>query len=47
MPMATIYPLLAQRYGQEGIASAILVVTTVVSFISISGLLWIFASGYW
>lgn len=47
MPMATIYPLLGQRYGQEGIASAILVVTTVTSFFSISGLLWIFTSGLW
>ena len=47
MPMATIYPLLGQRYGQEGIASAILVVTTVSSFFSISGLLWIFTSGLW
>lgn len=46
MPMATIYPLLGQRYGQEGIASAILVVTSVVSFITISVLLWIFTSGY-
>lgn len=47
MPMATIYPLLGQRYGQEGIASAILVVTTVASFISISALLWLFTSGVW
>ena len=47
MPMATIYPLLGQRYGQEGIASAILVVTTVASFITISGLLWVFTSGFW
>lgn len=45
MPMATIYPLLGQRYGQEGIASAILVVTTVISFITISSLLWLFTSG--
>ena len=44
MPMATIFPLLAQRYGQEGIASAILVVTTITSFISISTLLWLFTS---
>ena len=47
MPMATIYPLLGQRYGQEGIASAILVITTVTSFFSISGLLWTFTSGLW
>jgi hypothetical protein len=47
MPMATIYPLLGQRYGQESIASAILVVTTVLSFISISTLLWFLTSGRW
>jgi len=47
MPMATIYPLLGQRYGQEGTASAILVVTTVVSFASISALLGLFTSGFW
>ncbi len=47
MPMATIYPLLSQRYGQEGIASAILVVTSVLSFISISALLWLFTSDFW
>jgi len=46
MPMATIYPLLSQRYGQEGIASAILVVTSVLSFISISALLWLFTSDF-
>ena len=45
MPMATIYPLLGQRYGQESLASAILVVTTVLSFISISTLLWFLTSG--
>lgn len=47
MPMATIYPLLGQRYGQEGIASAILVVSTVLSFISISALLWVFTFDAW
>ena len=47
MPMATIYPLLGQRYGQESLASAILVVTTVLSFISISTLLWFLTSGRW
>ncbi|MEY4684048.1 MAG: hypothetical protein RLZ25_507 [Pseudomonadota bacterium] len=47
MPMATIYPLLGQRYGQEGVTSAILVVTTITSFFTISALLWAFTTGFW
>jgi malonate transporter and related proteins len=45
MPMATIYPLLAQKYGQEGLCAAALVATTVVSFFTISGLLWLTHAG--
>ena len=41
MPMATIYPLLAHRYGQEEPCSAALLLTTALSFLSISGLLWL------
>ena len=41
MPMATIYPLLGQRYGQEGPCSAVLLLTTTLSFFSISTLLWL------
>jgi predicted permease len=40
MPMLSIYPVLAQKYGLEGFTAAALLVTTVASFASISGLLW-------
>ena len=41
VPMLSIYPILGQRYGQEGLCAAALVTTTAASFISISGVLWI------
>lgn len=41
MPMFSIYPILAQKYGEEGFCAAALVLTTVVSFITISGWLWV------
>jgi predicted permease len=41
MPMATIYALLGQKYGQEGFCSAALVAATVASFFTITGLLWL------
>ena len=40
MPMLGIYPLLAQRHGQEGFCAAALLVTTVMSFFTISLILW-------
>nr|WP_315241615.1 AEC family transporter [uncultured Albidiferax sp.] len=40
MPMLSIYPVVAQKYGLEGFTAAALLVTTVASFFSISGLLW-------
>jgi len=40
MPMMGIFPLLAQRHGQEGFCAAALLVTTVASFFTISALLW-------
>jgi len=40
MPMLGIYPLLAQRHGQEGFCAAALLVTTVTSFFTISLILW-------
>ena len=46
MPMATIYALLGQKYGQEGFCSAALVATTITSFFTITGLLWLIESGY-
>ncbi len=40
MPMMGIYPLLAQRYGEEGLCASALLVTTMVSFFTISLILW-------
>jgi malonate transporter len=45
MPMATIYALLGQKYGQEGFCSAAMVAATVASFFTITGLLWLIESG--
>lgn len=39
-PMFGIYPILAQKAGQEGLAAAALLGTTVASFFTISALLW-------
>ena len=40
MPMMGIYTILAQRFGHGAISAAALLVTTVVSFFTLSGLLW-------
>ena len=40
MPMMGVYPLLAQKYGQEALASAALLLTTVCSFATLNVLLW-------
>jgi malonate transporter len=40
MPMLGIYPLLAQRHGHQTLCAAALLVTTVMSFFSISLILW-------
>lgn len=40
VPMLSIYPIIGQRYGQERICTAAMVVTTAVSFLTISGILW-------
>jgi predicted permease len=41
MPTMGIYAILAQRQGHEGLASAALLVGTMASFITLSGLLWV------
>ena len=41
MPMMSIYPTLAQAYGQDDFSAAALLVTTMASFFSLSGLLWL------
>lgn len=45
MPMMSIYPMLAMKYGKEGIASAAVVLATMLSFFTISGLLWLTGAG--
>lgn len=40
MPMLSIYPLIAQPHGHEGLCAATLLATTVVSFFTISFILW-------
>ena len=41
MPMMGIYPILAQAYGQEDFSAAALLVATVLSFFTLSALLWV------
>ncbi|MEY4139005.1 MAG: hypothetical protein RLZZ371_1187 [Pseudomonadota bacterium] len=43
VPMMSIYPILAQSYGREDMSAAALLATTVVSFVSLSGLIWLMA----
>ncbi|NWK80050.1 AEC family transporter [Aquitalea sp. LB_tupeE] len=40
-PMMSIYPIMGQKYGHEGLCAATLLVATVTSFFSISGMLWL------
>lgn len=44
MPMLSIYPILAQKHGLEGFCAAALLATTVLSFLTISGALWIMSA---
>lgn len=46
MPMFSIYPLIGQKYGYEGACATAMVVTTVTSFFTITGLLWLVQTGY-
>lgn len=40
VPMMALYPILAQRYGQEEFSATALLITTIASFFTLSGLLW-------
>ena len=40
-PVMSVYPILAQRHGQEGVASAAMLATTTASFFPIGALLWL------
>jgi len=41
MPMLGIYPLLAEKHGQQNLSAATLMVCTMLSFFSISALIWL------
>jgi hypothetical protein len=41
VPMLGIYPILAQRHGQDGMAAAAQLGTTVLSFFTLTSLLWL------
>lgn len=40
MPMLSVYPVLAQRYGQDKFCAAVLLSATASSFVTITALLW-------
>ena len=44
MPMLSIYPILAQRYHYEGFCAAALLVATLLSFLTVTGVLWVMTS---
>ena len=44
MPMLSIYPILAQRYDEEGFCAAALLIATLLSFFTVSGVLWAMSS---
>ena len=41
VPMLSIYPILASKYGQEEVCSAAMLITNLVSFFTLSLLLWV------
>lgn len=45
VPQMGIYPILAQRYGHDGLAASAQLATTVVSFVTLNALLWILRPG--
>lgn len=45
MPMLGIFPIMAQRHGHEDTAAAALLITTIASFFTLSGLLWLLKHG--
>lgn len=44
MPMLSIYPILAQRYHHEGFCAAALLVATLLSFLTVTIVLWVMTS---
>lgn len=45
IPMLSVYPILAQKYGEEEWCAAALLAATVTSFVTISAMLWLINSG--
>lgn len=41
VPMMSIYPILAQKHGEEGLAASALLGTTIASFVTLTALLWV------
>jgi hypothetical protein len=46
VPMLSIYPIIADRYGETRFCAAALLVTTALSFVTVSGVLWLLQSGH-
>lgn len=46
VPMMSIYPILAQKYGQDGPAATALLGTTVASFFTLTAFLWLLQHGW-
>lgn len=47
LPMLGIFTILSQRHGHEAVSAAALLVTTVLSFFTLSGLLWLLQHFPW
>ena len=41
MPIMGIYPIFTQKHGHDGLSAAALLVTTMASFVTLNGLLWV------
>ena len=41
VPMLGIYPILAQKYGQDAVAAAAQLGTTVASFFTLTAIIWV------
>jgi len=46
LPMLSIYPIIAQRYGEEKLCAAALLVTTALGFVTVSGWIWLLQTGW-
>jgi malonate transporter len=46
LPMLSIYPIIAQRYGEDKLCAAALLVTTALAFVTVSGWVWVLQTGW-